>query len=346
MGYYSSFERVSAALELEEPDRVPTIPLVTYALSSLTQSTVWEFCHDGDKLAKAIIKGYEEFGYDAVIAFADVYLFAEAVGVLLDFSVDGPPKPLSSPIKSVEDVEKMDIPDPKRDGRLPVLLRAIEVLSKRFRDEVPIYSGGQGPFSLSAEIIGLERFLMSLYRDMELVEEMVRFSTDYMVEVGSAEYDAGAHILHLGDSFAGPSVTSPKIFEKIALPSEREVFNKWKALGAYTSLHICGDSGLIWPMIPGTGCDNFEVDYMIDMAEVKNYFMGKICIMGNIDPSGIIHHGTIDEVAKTTAKCIEDAAGGGGFILSSGCLIMPGFPHENLKAMVETAGKLGKYPRR
>ncbi|MEM3677670.1 MAG: uroporphyrinogen decarboxylase family protein, partial [Candidatus Bathyarchaeia archaeon] len=147
MDYYSSFERVSAAMELEEPDRVPVIPLVTYALSNLTKNTVWEFCHDGDKLAKAIIKGYEKFRYDAVIAFADVYLFAEAVGVTLEFPVDGPPKPLYSPIQSVDDVEKLDIPDPERDGRLPVLIKAIEILSKRFREEVPIYSGGQGPFS-------------------------------------------------------------------------------------------------------------------------------------------------------------------------------------------------------
>ncbi len=339
----SSLERIRAAVDLEEPDRVPVVPLVTYALSNLVGSSVSDYCHDPRKLSDAVIAGYRKFHYDAAIVYADVYLFAEAAGLRLEFPPDSVPKPLQSPITNLEDVERLQLPDPRKDGRLPILLEAIERTSRELPERVAVYSGGQGPFSLAAEIRGLDTFLKDLYLNRPLVEKLIRFSTEYMIELGRAEVEAGAHIIHLGDSFAGPSIVSPRFFRELALPYDRRIFEKWKGFGALTSLHVCGDSSLIWPLVAETKADIFEVDYLVDIARAKDFFKDKLCVMGNIDPAGVIHRGTQEDNERACRSCIEKGASDGGYILSSGCLIMPGFPPQNLDAIVSTARQIGAY---
>ena len=63
--------------------------------------------------------------------------------------------------------------------------------------------------------------------------------------------------------------------------------------------------------------------------------------MGNVDPSAILYHGTPIDVEKACVRCLKAASKGGGYILSSGCLIMPGFQKENLAAMVNASKKFG-----
>jgi uroporphyrinogen-III decarboxylase len=50
------------------------------------------------------------------------------------------------------------------------------------------------------------------------------------------------------------------------------------------------------------------------------------------------------EVEVKTRECVANAAEGGGYILSSGCLIMPGFLNENLKTFMKAGRAYGKYP--
>ncbi len=342
----SSLERVYSAVQFEELDRVPIIPLLSYALSDLIGCSIYEYCHDAKRLSKAIVAGYRKFDYDAVIAFADVYLFAEAVGLKLDFPPDNVPTPKKSPIKNIESLDSLEIPDVEKDGRLPILLEAIERTSQELNDKVAIYSGGQGPFSLAAEIRGLESFLKDLYLNKTFARKLIRFTTEYMIEMGRAEVEAGAHIIHLGESFAGPSIVSPRFFKEFALPYNRQIFDKWKSLGAVTSIHICGDSSLIWPLIPETKTDIFEIDYMVDLEKAKEVFRNKTCLMGNIDPAGIIHRGSPKDNVQACKDCIKKGGNGGGYILGSGCLIMPGFPHKNLEVIVQTVKEFGKYKRK
>jgi uroporphyrinogen-III decarboxylase len=61
-------------------------------------------------------------------------------------------------------------------------------------------------------------------RDLAL--KLVKFCTEYMVEMGKAEAQAGADIVHLGDSFAGPSLVSPGFFRDYAMPYDKIVFDQ------------------------------------------------------------------------------------------------------------------------
>ncbi|MEM3073100.1 MAG: uroporphyrinogen decarboxylase family protein, partial [Candidatus Bathyarchaeia archaeon] len=187
-------------------------------------------------------------------------------------------------------------------------------------------------------------FLKDLYVNRELAEKLIKFAAEYMIELGEALIKSGAHILHLGDSFAGPGLISPQNFSKWAVPMLKQVFYAWKKQGAITSLHICGNSSPIWHSIKEVKPDIFEVDHVINLSSAKSFFEGEVCLMGNVDPSWVLHRAPMEEVEVKTRACVASAAGGGGYILSSGCLIMPGFSYENFLTFMKAGRNYGKYP--
>ena len=70
---------------------------------------------------------------------------------------------------------------------------------------------------------------------------------------------------------------------------------------------------------------------------------GKIALMGNIHTTDVMLRGTVDDVEKAAKKCIDDAAKGGGFILSTGDQCGRDTPDANIRKLVEVCEMYGRY---
>ena len=90
---------------------------------------------------------------------------AEACGAKVQFREDDvavvdESEPL---LKSLKDVENLELPDPLKDGRLPVWLEATQILRQKLGGEVFIMGrADQGPFDLACLLRGAQNFLMDL----------------------------------------------------------------------------------------------------------------------------------------------------------------------------------------
>jgi uroporphyrinogen decarboxylase len=80
-----------------------------------------------------------------------------------------------------------------------------------------------------------------------------------------------------------------------------------------------------------------------DLAEIKRTFGRKIALMGNIHTTDPMLRGTPEEVAAAARWCIDAAAEGGGYILSTGDQCGRDTPDENILALIATAREYGKY---
>ncbi len=78
-----------------------------------------------------------------------------------------------------------------------------------------------------------------------------------------------------------------------------------------------------------------------DMKEVKQRFSGWACFGGNV-PVSLLKAGTAQQVEDYTKGLIDDVAGDGGFILSTGA-VLDDAEAENLHAMIRTGKEYGKY---
>lgn len=140
-----------------------------------------------------------------------------------------------------------------------------------------------------------------------------------------------------------------EMVRKISFPAVKRVVELATAAGMPTHVHSCGpETELVKLMAEETGLtiiDPLEIPPMGDcnLKELKQKYGTKLTLKGNLHTTEVMLKGTVDDVIRESKKCIDDAATGGRFVLSTGDQCGRDTPFENLHAMVETARTYGKY---
>ncbi|MBS3761683.1 MAG: hypothetical protein KGZ25_00135 [Planctomycetes bacterium] len=140
-----------------------------------------------------------------------------------------------------------------------------------------------------------------------------------------------------------------EIFRKIAFPAVKRVIELAADAGMPTHVHSCGPEKELVRIFAEetdlTVIDPLEQPPMGDcnLAELKENYGDQIVLKGNLHTTRTMLEGSVDDVVEASRKAINDAAEGGGFILSTGDQCGRDTPDENLFAMVETARTYGKY---
>ena len=196
---------------------------------------------------------------------------------------------------------------------------------------------------------GIEPLAYAEADEPELLEELCELQTRQIVKqtemiIDSKQFD----FILLGGSGA-ITMQSPALFDKYSLPCIKQVTRMCKQAGLPTMLHSCGkETYLVKRCAEETDLDcvnPLEIPPMgdCDLAELKRLYGSRIALMGNLHTTDVMLRGTVDEVERAAKKCLDDAAEGGGFILSTGDQCGRDTPVENLWKLVEVCKTYGKY---
>ena len=345
----TSLERIRRAARLELSEVVPVAPYMGNHGAKVGGVLISDYCRDGKLMAEAQIRAWEIYGQDVVVAQSDNYYIAEGFGVKTRFMDDSTPVFDAPAIMELADIYKLRVPDPYRDGRMPVYLEAVSILANTFKDDVCIRGAGTGPFSLASHLMGTERFLYELAmaeadedeEALAALAALMELTSDALIAFSRALMASGAHLVMCGDSLASISVISPSMYKKWAFPYEKKVFSalreECEQRGAYSILHVCGKMTPVLEAMADTGAHILEIDSLVDLAEAKARVGDRVCLMGNLNPTEILLQGTPEKVDAAATAAIEAAGRNGGFILGSGCEVPIFAPQENLKAMIAAA---------
>ncbi len=82
----------------------------------------------------------------------------------------------------------------------------------------------------------------------------------------------------------------------------------------------------------------------MDMAEVKEKYGEKLCLIGNIDLHYTLTRGTTDDVTSEVEERIRAAGKNGGYIISSAMTLADYCKPENVLAMADAIKDYGEYP--
>ena len=127
---------------------------------------------------------------------ADLAAEAEACGSKIKMPEDALPSVVEHlPIKTIEDIKKLRIPDPSTDGRLPVFIEATALFKKRFA--LPQFAIATGPFTLASELIGTDIIARKVFKDPPLVHALMQFSLKVLQRYSHALLEAGADLIGL-----------------------------------------------------------------------------------------------------------------------------------------------------
>ena len=194
---YSSFQEGVKRFEnamIGTPDRVPVVSQIhEFAMRELGFPAK-EFYTTPEILAAGTLEVQEKYGIDVPVLDYDVYnIEAEALGQAVIYSEHDMPdvdrtKPL---IRDQDDLKKIRTPDFESDGRFTNVVEMNRIFRK-------LIGGSEttirfcAPFSLAANIRGLEQLLMDIYIDPDFVRDIF----DRIVEEVLAPW-----ILHLKKEF-------------------------------------------------------------------------------------------------------------------------------------------------
>jgi uroporphyrinogen decarboxylase len=333
MAEMTSLERCMTVLKGGVPDRVPVCLENFMHAASVAGYTVREYCRDGEKMAAAHVATWEKYRHDMIDLENGVTALAQAAGCQVDFMDDNAPPWVAGPaLESIEQVGELKPVDPYQDGGLPEMLKATRLISQALGQHVCLLSeADQGPFSLAAQIVDPQEFLIALLDPAQ--EELVH----------RALIDAGAHVTMMGESISGPDVCSPKVYERFAFPYQKRLIDTLRAEGKEIGLHICGNATrIIEPMVK-TGAIFLQVDYKIDHDVCKQATQGKTTLVGTVDPSSVMALGSTEDVIQAARYDLEHLAEDGGFMLSPGCTLPYTTPDDNVMALMDTAREYGRY---
>lgn len=194
---------------------------------------------------------------------------------------------------------------------------------------------------------GIEAVIYHYYDHPKIFEKYREIFDDWLERYTKRVIAARPDCIQTGGS-GTITLGSPQIFRQLGLPTLKKITRLAKEAGIPTNLHSCGkerelvkicaeetDLSCINPLeVPSAGdCD---------LCELKQKYGNKIALMGNINTTHMLQ-ASPDEIKKTAKRCIDDAAEGGGFILSTGDQCGRDTPHENLLRMVEVARTYGRY---
>ena len=333
----SPLERTLKTIDFEKPDRCPVAaPIVLQHAMRLKKVKPKIFCTNPTILAETLLFAWERYRYDGIYVSSDNHILSEAMGSELIFPDDTYPVERRPFLTDYKNLNKLKVPNPYKNGRMPVILRATQIISERLGKNFFIETCiDSGPFGLACTLRNINSFLIDLYDNPSKALDLLDLCTQTVKVYGIAIAKSGAHAIQFGDSAA--SLISREFYKKFVLPFEQEVFREISKLGVKTILHICGDSTHILEEMASSGADCLEIDHRVDIGYAKRRVGNRVCLKGNLAPSRLLLQGTSEQVYREAKKCIKIANGNGGFILNPGCEVPADTPSENILAMVKAA---------
>jgi MtaA/CmuA family methyltransferase len=341
----NSIERVGAAIELGEPDRVP-VDLhdfqVAARASGLPMSEVFS---NGELLAEAMLTDWREFGHDMILLENGTACSAEACGVKVHYREDSAPVAGRAILDSLAKVADLGVPDPYVTFPMCEILKATRILAREIGDKAWICArADQGPMDLSAELRGMSEFMVDIAtgEEEDLVHALLDYSRRVATRYAYALIECGGRSTSIGEPLAGPAMISPRHYRRYPWDHERRMVAELKEHGIVLHLHICGNTESITGDFVATGAQVLEIDHKTDAARLKAATGDATCLLGNID-TNVLALGSAAEVDAACHEAIDICKPGGGFILGPGCAMAPTTPAENIHALVDSAKKYGSY---
>ncbi len=344
MAYEGLLKDVRAIINLGRPSRVPVVACSEeFDVKWHGKGAYNEVILDPDRLAGCWIAAIEEFDYDWAWLQIDDCIEFEPLGVGCKGEGDILRATCGYLPAEAATLKALKMPDPKKDGRMPVHLEAIRRIREHFGDRVLVTGRTAGPYSSAGLLYGLQETMMLMFSDPQLLRDTCEFFVELQTMWGLAQLKAGAHALWLGDCNAMSNLVSLKQYSEFAFEPCKRLVDAYRKGGGITILH---NSEIRLPYLEKTAemkPDILSMGPEADLAEVKKAKGSRIALIGNIDQVKYLMNGSPQEVAQETERVMQTGKPGGGYIFNTGDMVPRDVPEENMRVMVRTARRHGHY---
>jgi uroporphyrinogen decarboxylase len=346
----TSSERVNAFLSGEEVDHIGFYPFARGFCAKVTGETIEKFYIDPEKSFESQLWTQQMFGHEESLKFGAANFGSWEFGGEIKLPASEwqqAPSTTVYPVETEEDVDKLEIPDIKTAGMIPLNMEFSKIQEKN--DVIRTVVLGS-PFLIAANVCSMARLSRWMIKKPELVHRVLQLSTAFGISLAQYWVDTfGGEKVEVRDATPTESnqVISPQQFKEFSFPYLMELHEKVLAMGVkhfYT--HICGDQNLNLPYlaeIPYGDPGIVSFGHEVDISKTLEYFDKHCIVVGNVEPA-LLQTKRPKDIYELSKQCIQKGMKASrGFFLGSGCELPPMTPSCNVWAMKKAINDFGWF---
>jgi len=237
-------------------------------------------------------------------------------------------------IHSIDDIGKLDEPNPEVDGLAPLVLNRLKLNQNLIEDSGHKirFSVSRGPLNIASYLMGTTEFLMAIMTNPEEIHKLLRMITNYLVKWHKLQrhmFPTIDGIFALDDivGFIGEDQ-----FKEFGLPYLKDLYNQDAAVKFFHNDAACEASVSYMPEI---GVNLFNMGFETDLNNLKQVTNNQVTMLGNIPPRDVLANGTVEDVKHSVSTLIGSLDNHQKVLISCGGGMPPGVSTENLQAFVE-----------
>ena len=363
-------QRVLAAIERRQPDRVPIDVGGTSFSTIIGQAYERLKAHLGvDGETRYMKRKSRSVLLDEQIAlrlhtdtrpllvgspdgWQDIYYddgsFRDEFGVIWRKAGEGHYAPTGNPLReaTLTDLDAYSWPDPLNPGRVRGLQESARAL-KEGTDYAVVLSLPVGFVHLSQYLRGYEQWLLDIILNPAFLQALMDRTLDWWRALAGAvlaEVGPYVDVVAFSDdvAFHDRPMLDLDRYRRLLKPRHREMVDCIKSRSqAKVLYHCCGAVRSLVPELVDIGVDALNPVQVssadMDTSALKDEFGDYICFWGAVDTQRVLPSGTPEQVRAEVQRRIADLAAGGGYVLAPVHNIQEDVPPENILAMVDAA---------
>jgi uroporphyrinogen decarboxylase len=375
----TSRERVLAALDHREPDRVPIV--IGGSAQKIAESTLRELLQHYGLAGDSLRRVFAQFRFEPVseplwqalgVDARHVYWqpernfsielqergekYIDEWGLDYDYSRGGGATSCLYRLAPLREVSEQDLdtyawPNPHAYDRTKGMKEVAQKLFNEGRYAVYAYRNG-GIFDYASYLRGTERFMMDLVINKSFVKRLLWKITEILISYYESLLSAVGpyvHVVEIADDLGaqnGPMI-SPQMYDEFIKPCHKALIQTIKHDYPKIKVMIHCDGG-VRPLLPGlidAGIDILNPVQVtaggMEPAALKRDFGDALVFQGGIDTQNLLINATPNQVADEVKRMIDTLGPGGGYLFGPSHNILADIPVENVIAMFETAQSYG-----
>jgi len=324
-------ERVLAALQHREPDRVPRFEIWIDALLDELGQTDPASAYANLGQDCVMMPSHTPPGSNAWKEGVDEWGRVWRKGIFVAGVVD-----------TVADLERYS-PPPEYVEECYDCAR-VQAVRESHPDHCLIFGSHIGPFTAGYLAMGFERFFLRLHDDPAFVHRLLEARTDWCIAMYQKAVSLGAEVLVLGDDAGhgqGPMI-SPRLWRKLILPYHRRIV---EALDVPVIWHSDGDIEALLPAAIEAGfagVHGLDAVAGMDLTRMKREYGKDLVLIGNVD-TRVLFGTDLEAVRREVDRCVAQGAPGGGYMLATCNSICEGMDPVAVAELFRYEGDVGFY---
>jgi uroporphyrinogen decarboxylase len=245
-------------------------------------------------------------------------------------------------IQSVEDIDRLAAPDPRRDGLLPFVIKRLHLCRPHIEaaGHSIRFAVSRGPLNIASFLMGSTEFLVEMKVSPDKIHQLLRLVTDFIgawLEYQRECFPTIDGVLLLDDivGFIGE-----EDYKEFAQPYLKELFSRPGA--SIRFFHNDSPCTASAAHLHDTGINLYNMGIDVTLKDLQGLTGGTVTLMGNIPPRDVLAAGTPTDVERAVKEQFASLSDTRRILFSCGGGMPPKAPTENLRAFVSTVQRLSR----